>query len=130
MPEITILKGHVSPETAYMVNDYPYGFRQRCKIRYWIEYKPKMGCRFCFQTTNPKKPGEFWNSPKKGTYSHFGACLYIDHEDGHVHHTGLDQYCEGAEAQEWQEIYGEGIPEAAQDYLKRMVAAKLAYKAN
>jgi hypothetical protein len=36
-----ILKGHISQETAYLVDDYPYGFRLRCKIRYWLEYQPK-----------------------------------------------------------------------------------------
>ena len=29
----------VSPETAIIVPDYPYGFRLRCKLRVWVEYK-------------------------------------------------------------------------------------------
>jgi len=53
-----ILKGHISPETAFIVDDYPYGFRLRCKIRYWLEYNPKHGFRFVSQTTNPKRAGE------------------------------------------------------------------------
>lgn len=36
-----VLSGHTSPETAYVVDDYPYGFRLRCKIRYWIETKKR-----------------------------------------------------------------------------------------
>src|SRR5437762_10605235 len=40
-----ILSGHISPETAYVVKDYPYGFRLRCQIRYWLEYKPSKGDR-------------------------------------------------------------------------------------
>jgi len=28
-----ILKGHISPETAYLVDDYPYGFRLRDTYR-------------------------------------------------------------------------------------------------
>jgi hypothetical protein len=30
----TILPDHTTPETAYVVDDYPYGFTLRCKIRY------------------------------------------------------------------------------------------------
>jgi hypothetical protein len=33
---IRLLSGHVSPQTAYLVEDYPYGRRLRCRIRYWI----------------------------------------------------------------------------------------------
>jgi hypothetical protein len=39
----TILSGHISPETAYSVENYPYGFRLKCTIRYWLEYKPGQG---------------------------------------------------------------------------------------
>jgi hypothetical protein len=52
---------HLSPETAYLVSDYPYGFRLRCKIRYWLEHHPKRGTRFVSQTTNPNAAGEVWN---------------------------------------------------------------------
>jgi len=38
-----------------LVEDYPYGFRLRCKIRFWLEYAPKRGFRFVSQTTNPKR---------------------------------------------------------------------------
>ena len=58
-----LLSGHTSPATAYTVDDYPYGFRLRCKIRYWLEYTPKRGVRLWSQTTNPKRPGEVWNKP-------------------------------------------------------------------
>ena len=44
-----ILKGHVSPATAYLVNDYPYGFRLRCQIRYWLEVHPRLGVRLSEQ---------------------------------------------------------------------------------
>ena len=124
-----ILKGHTSPETAYVVDDYPYGFRLRCKIRYWLEYKPKKGVRFASQTTNPKRAGEVWNTPKASTYSRFGGCMYLD-ENNHVHWSGLDEYCDGKEAAHWLATYGEGVPEAAQVLLRKWVAAKTAYDAN
>ena len=57
---------HVSPETAYVVDDYPYGFRLRTSIRYWVETKKGRGQRFVSQTLNPKT-GD-WNKPKSSTY--------------------------------------------------------------
>jgi hypothetical protein len=124
-----ILSGHISPESAYVVEDYPYGFRLRCKIRYWIEYKAKKGCRFVSQTTNPKRPGEVWNKPKASTYSLFGGAMYLD-ENEHVQFSGLSEYSSGAEAKEWQERFAAGVPEVALPLLNKWVAAKVAYAAN
>ena len=89
------LPGRVSPETAYLVNDYPYGFCLRCSIRYWLEFKPGFGFRFVSQTTNPKRPGAYWNKPHAGTYS-LAAALYLDSE-GHVRCAGLSEYSNGRE---------------------------------
>lgn len=76
------LYGHDSMANAYMVDDYPYGFRLRCKIRYWVEYAPKKGYRMVSQTTNPKiADREVWNKPKAGTYSAVAGCLYLDSKD-------------------------------------------------
>lgn len=87
---LTLLTGHTSFETAYVVNDYPYGFRLRCKIAYWIETKGKHGMRFMSRTTNPKKAGEVWNKPKASTYS---ALMVMGLDDiGHVKHTGTSFY--------------------------------------
>ncbi len=85
------LTGHTSPETAYRVEGYPYGFRLKCSIRYWLEYSPKKGFRFCSQTTNPKVEGvEVWNAPKKSTYSMLGVMGLND--EGHVVWTGCSIY--------------------------------------
>jgi hypothetical protein len=126
---IEILKGHVSPETAYVVADYPYGFKLRCKIRFWLEFKPKLGFRLVSQTTNPKRAGESWNKPKASTYFRFGGCMFLD-GDGHVAWSGLSEYCDGQEAQTWADTYGEGVPEAGAELLRKWVAAKVAYAAN
>ena len=123
-----ILTGHISPETAYVVDDYPYGFRLRCKIRYWIEVHPRHGCRFVSQTTNPKR-GDMWNKPKPDTYSKFGACMFLDDAE-HVKCAGLTEYTDGAEAAAWAAKYGAGVPDAARELMQRWVAAKLAYDAN
>jgi len=120
---------HISPETAYVVEDYPYGFKLRCKIRYWLEFHPKRGFRFMSQTTNPKRAGESWNKPRASTYYRFGAALYFD-ESGHVKCTGLSEYSDGAECKTWKETYGTAVPEEGQDNLKRWVAAKVAYDEN
>lgn len=124
-----ILKDHTSPETAYVVADYPYGFRLRCKIRYWLEYQPKRGFRLVSQTTNPKRPGEVWNKPKASTYAQFGGCMYLD-EAGHVQWAGLSEYSSGAEASAWRDQYGEGVPAVGHATLNKWVAAKLAYDGN
>lgn len=124
-----LLKGHISPETAFVVADYPYGFRLRCKIRYWIEYHKTRGFRFASQTTNPKRPGEVWNAPKYSTYSRFGAAMFIEDETGHVKWSGLSEYSDGAEAKAWAERFGEAVPEAGRKTLDAWVAAKVAYDA-
>jgi hypothetical protein len=124
-----ILKGHTSADTAYVVDDYPYGYTLRCKIRYWLEYKPANGFRFVSQTTNPRKRGEVWNKPKPSTYMRFGGCMFKD-EKGHVHWTGLGEYCTGKEAFDWLEKWAAGVPEVGLELLKRWVAAKVAYDAN
>ncbi len=123
-----ILKGHISPETAYHVLDYPYGYQLRCQIRYWLEYAPKRGFRFMSQTSNPKK-GNIWNKPKASTYSKFGGCMFLNDEN-HVQWSGLSEYCSTQEAVDWQKQYGEGVPEAGQTVLNKWVAAKIAYDAN
>jgi hypothetical protein len=86
-----ILHGHTSPETAYQVDDYPYGRRLRCKIRYWIETADKGAKRgeqrFVYQTTNPRTGNTHWNKPKAGTYVLL-AVMYLD-ENGHVQWTGV-----------------------------------------
>ena len=80
-----ILAGHTNEATAYVVDDYPYGFRMRTKIRYWVESKNRKGDRICRQTLNPKTGR--WNKPKKSTYS--GVIVMCLNDDGHVKTIGL-----------------------------------------
>jgi hypothetical protein len=122
-----LLIGHISPETAYHVLDYPYGFRLRCQIRYWVEFKPKLGFRFVSQTSNPKK-GNIWNKPKAGTYYKFGGALYLDDND-HVQFAGLSEYSTGAESTAFATTYSAGVPLAGLSTLTSWVAAKVAYDA-
>jgi hypothetical protein len=83
------LEGHDNPNNAYMVDDYPYGRRLRCRIRYWLESTPSKGFRFVSQTEDPVKLR--WNAPKKSTYQLFAGAMYLDSKE-HVQWTGLNEY--------------------------------------
>ena len=86
----TILFGYTSPMTAFVVEDYPYGFRLRCSIRYWLETSSTHGVRLMTQTSNPKR-GNVWNKAKASDLR--GALrwgvVFLD-ENGHVQWNGLN----------------------------------------
>ena len=75
-----ILRGYISQEKAYDVQDYPYSFKLRTKIYYWIESKKGKGDRFCYYTINPKNGKA--NKPNRSTYNTF-MYMYLN-EQGHV----------------------------------------------
>ena len=93
MAVVKPLQGHTSQETAYMVDDYPYGRKLRCRIRFWLETDPKKGVRFCHQTEHPTT--KVWNAPKKGTYNFLVGAMYLD-EQGHCTHESIGVYDEAA----------------------------------
>jgi len=103
-PIIKTLSGHTSESTAYIVDDYPYGFQKRCKIRFWIETTPK-GQRVCSQTTNPDKQGDVWNKVKKSTYSDIRV-LYIDLNDNHVKNAALTLHATKTEVDNFMSKFG------------------------
>jgi len=95
IPPVRLLLGHVDADTAYVVDDYPYSYRLRCRIRYWIDTDTRRSShtgwqRFVSQTTNPRRPGQPWNQPKESTYAR-RMWMYLD-EDNHVQHTGIGQH--------------------------------------
>jgi len=124
-----LLTGHISPETAYLVEDYPFGFRLRCKIRYWIEYRHGKGFRFMSQTTDPRKGNIPWNKPKASTYCEFGGAMYLD-DVGHVQWAGLSQYSDAKQALDFAERFGAAVPIEGQPVMRKWVAAKVAYETN
>jgi hypothetical protein len=81
---------YTDADHAYTVDDYLYGFRLRCKIRYWLEYRRGHGFHVASQTSNPKKPDNPWNKPKVSIYSPF-AVLILD-DIGHVQCVGVSVY--------------------------------------
>ncbi len=122
-----ILSGHTSPETAYVCEDYPYGFRLRCKIRYWLEYKPGTGYRLVSQTTNPKRPGEVWNKPKPSTYARYGGVMFLN-DDGHVSWRGLSEYDQYDASSIYLEHYGHTLSEHGLKVLTAWVNTQKLYE--
>jgi hypothetical protein len=112
------LYGHTNETTAYVVDDYPYGFRLRTQIRYWLEYSSSKGWRLVSQTLNPKN--QQWNAPKKSTYLEWAGAMYLD-EQGHVAWTGLGRY---SSAEEFLEFVG-NFPQADLSIVKKVAAAKI-----
>lgn len=102
---ITALKGHNSADTAYVVADYPYGFKLRTQIRYWLETN-KNGTRFVSQTLNPKT-GQ-WNKPKACTYRQLGVMIR-DESNGHINWTGWTPYAGESELREFAEQYADAL---------------------
>jgi hypothetical protein len=111
------LYGHTSEATAYLVDDYPYGYNVRTSIRYWLEHKANKGWRFVSQTLNPKTGR--WNKPKASTYSDWGGAMYIDGK-GHVQWDGIGPYTDEAKILAFVETF----PGADMRELKKVVPAK------
>lgn len=112
------LYGHTSEATAYLVDDYPYGFRERTQIRYWLEKKAKKGWRFVSQTLNPKTGR--WNKPKASTYIEWAAAMFLD-DQGHVHWEGVGAYSDDAKILAFVTTF----PEADMHELRKVVPLKL-----
>jgi hypothetical protein len=113
------LYGHASEATAYVVADYPYGYRERTTIRYWLEQKPKKGWRLVSQTKNPKTGA--WNKPKPSTYADWGAAMYLD-RDGHVQWEGVGPYSDERKIL----AFAQAFP-GARSELSRVAPAKLRF---
>ncbi len=108
----TALKGHYSADTAYVVEDYPYGFRLRTSIRYWLETN-KNGTRFVSQTMNPKTGA--WNKPKASTYCQLGV-MVRDESNGHIGWTGWTYYGGESELREFADKFADALTDADKAY--------------
>lgn len=114
--------GHISKETAYIVNDYPwgfrYGFRLRTQKRYWIESKKGFGQRFCSQTLDPQT--DKWCKPKYSTYDEI-TIIFLDNE-GHISNTGLNGYDNLEVILKFKEFHYEFLDEFQKEQLKELIA--------
>lgn len=96
---------HNSPETALEVTGYPWGFRLKTSIFYWIETVAKKGDRFCHYTIDPRNGRKC--TPKKSTFINIAA-MFRD-EKGHIHWEGVSLYTKPEVLAAWIEsIGGEG----------------------
>ena len=125
--KIEPLYNHTSEETAYVVDDYPYGFRLRCKIRYWLEYRKGHGFRLGSQTTNPKLSMEVWNKAKYSTYSTLGVMGLDDKR--HVTWTGISWGNVHEDLEQFIEVYGTGFNADQQAVAAGLLAALKRYRA-
>ena len=117
---VTPLYGHTDENSAYVVDDYPYGFKLRTQIRYWLEFAPKKGARFVSQTMDPKKGR--WNAPKKSTYADLGGVMFLDGQ-GHVSWEGVGVYTSATKLLEFVSKFpGAHLPD-----LKAWSKAKVRY---
>jgi len=112
------LYGHTSEATAYVVDDYPYGYNVRTSIRYWLEHKPNKGWRFVSQTKNPKT--DRWNKSKASTYADWGGALYLD-DKGHVHWDGVGPYTDEKKFL----AFVQAFPGADMSMIRKVVPAKI-----
>jgi len=83
---LILLKGYTNKDNALIIDNYPYGFRLRTKIKYWIETNKSKGDRFVSQTLNPKT--NLWNKPKYSIYNTI-IVMYKDLETGYINYFGL-----------------------------------------
>ncbi len=113
-----VLNGHTSESTAFLVEDYPYGFKARTSIRYWLDSAPKKGTRFVSQTMDPKT--KRWNKPKASTYALLGGVMYLDHKN-HVQWASLNEYSSAAEVLNFVQAW----PSANLPFLKTWIKMKL-----
>ena len=95
--------GATSFNNAYVVDDYPYGFTQRTKKAYYVEYKAGKGkgYRRVEVTLNPKT-GQ-WNAPKKGVYK-TALVMYLD-DKGYVQYAGVTPYSDTEALKAFAEKY-------------------------
>jgi len=122
------LVGHTTQETAYVIEDYPYGRKLRTKMRIWVETSKKHGQRVVKQTLNPKT-GK-WNKPKKSTYSQLVLLEKEKKADGRVFvkdkHINVRSDTTLDDLKEIEKTYD--LDENQQDILKRLMVGVNARK--
>jgi hypothetical protein len=121
------LYGHTSEETAYLVQDYPYGFKLRCQMKVWLEYRDGKGFRMVTRTSNPKKPGT-WNKEKASTYCAVAGNLFLD-ENSHIHWTGISGWEDQAKLEKFVADFPES-DKAGLELVKALIRRHIAKAAN
>jgi hypothetical protein len=113
-----ILKEQPTEQKPYIVDNYPYGFRLRTKIKYYVE-TTKNGQRFVSRTLNPKT--NLWNKPKKSTYDQI-ILIGLEDNTKYVRCVRLStSYRTEAEAVKFFEKYGEYFSEYQKTEFKGII---------
>lgn len=120
----TYLYNHTSQETAYLVQDYPWGFTLRTQQRHWVETKETHGQRFVTQTMNPKT--NKWCAPKYSTYSKV-IVMFLD-ENSHVKYTAIGNYDKEETVKSWIEKHGINLTQFQRNQLNRLIATEKVMK--
>jgi hypothetical protein len=81
--------GADSLATAYVVGNYPYGFKLKTDKYYYVDSDPKKGQRLVEVTKNPKTG--LLNKPVKATYKDL-VVLYLAEDTGYVTFDVLSAY--------------------------------------
>ncbi len=118
------LKGHTSEETAYLIEDYPWGFKLRTQVKTWIEHKPNFGFRKSTRTLNPKT--NKWCKPKHSTYAPFMVLVIEEEGDenpGHIGSRSIGYWSELEKCEEFLNKYGDCLPEKSKYDLEKIIEA-------
>jgi hypothetical protein len=111
-----------------VIDDYPSGFKARCRKRVWLEFKAKQGWRLVSQTSEKWYPGEEpekdavlrWNKPDASTYAPIAACMYLDGQD----HVQWDALGWGTSSAKVLEFFGD-YPQADFGAVKVFAAQRI-----
>ncbi|GGA92864.1 hypothetical protein [Puia dinghuensis] len=129
MAIVQLLHGHTDLETAYVINNHPYGEYETEKY-FWVETNKKRGDRCCSVTLNPRT-GRL-NNINHGAYHTF-VYLYINEEDL-VKHGDFDFGLDPAKNQnlfkKMIELYDPAFLSKAQEAnIRRKISESLLYDA-
>lgn len=117
------LYNHTSEDTAYVIKDYPWGFRMRTEQRAWIESN-KNGDRFIVRTKDPRT-GK-WCAPKKSIYAHVRV-LFLD-EQGYLQHCYLKHSSDEKTILEFYEQHKENLTAFQLAQIKKLIATRKVMK--
>lgn len=99
-----VIKEIPTEENPLIVENYPYGFRLKTKIAYFIDTK-KNKQRLGTKTLNPKT--QLWNKPKYSTYTDI-IVLGKDKEKGYIHNLGFGiTYSDKEDLNKWLNFLGD-----------------------
>lgn len=110
----------VSEETAYIAEDYPWGFRLRTQAKFWIESSSRSdgGQRVVQKTLNPKTGR--WCAPKKSIY--YPVRILCLDENGHVGSCGIDRSCKSEYIKEFIEKHKDNLSDFQKNSIKEILA--------